>query len=907
MPFKPNDSTSASTGAGVDSFNGRTGAVSPAAGDYLSSTILDTSTGIGPFVDNTLDNILERVDLIEHTEVKVEIFQSITTATGTVTIPTGSSIVLDEYEEGTDCLVSKLDTTGRPNGEQAEDSTGSNIVSTLDTGGNYALTAEPAAYPVGIIYIISCPLDSYDNITSESILSSDRFINSGSVQLDSPYDGNLTEGLQALDEAKTEWIKPYLSGTYPKSTMIRLDDWTMISNKETSEYPAPQPVGDQYFPYPDENAVLTSDSSKQIVYGLRASRDEGYFVMGYKMYCEVGYQYDVILVRDPLGVKDPYFVSSFIPQESGYFTFALDPRPVLAGVPFDGLVVVTEVPGAQAKTVVNYNYQKSGDPQAPQNGTINQSQNDPSELWVNYLDNDGGLQTTLIQSMTVGSFITVGSFTWIVQSNTDMTSYAILGIVPAFVYNQTGVFAFDFIPNVETVIPYYKEDDYWAGNTEFKGLYVEDGSWYDAVQVDDAFRADIIIQDAQIPLDWDVVASSRDLGNLADQKTTDFLQQVEVTNTGDDAGVKFLNQVSVVGELIAGEDSYPVPIAFHCTEGNTTGTTITSAVDVTEILETDSGSATGLFNGTTAGNYLLVGSPQIYEGVKSKYDTLATVEPDNVIYEFYQDGATGWLDVPFMATNAVSPYLETGDVIAVNDSEQIFFGFDPVTRHFPDMWVETTFNINGVEYTYFWSRARIVTDITSDPVVQQLKLHTDRIEIELTNIFRYGRARNPIPLPFEMVANALKSPVDQNVQYSTELTAVVTNNKFASNKEDGIAIRIQRAYGLDTSIPVIIAISFYADGTGTGNVHFDYEVSQVNPLFVYDGTEPYTEYSKDHAIDTASPEVRNTIVLPVPINKVEIGAGIMVSIFRNGNGVEDTLSDDIVITNINVQGYGWKS
>ena len=222
--------------------------------------------------------------------------------------------------------------------------------------------------------------------------------------------------------------------------------------------------------------------------------------------------------------------------------------------------------------------------------------------------------------------------------------------------------------------------------------------------------------------------------NKTTAQLNDILTFLFGTATGDDKGVAVKGgQVSVGApgegqEMVVGEgDSYPVTIAFHCTEANTTGLTITGATDVTEILQSDESSTTGLFDGVTAGNYILVGAVERFAGVKAKIDTAGTIEPDNVCGEYLEDNSPTWTDSKYMATDSNFPYTQRGNTLAsVIGSEQWRFGYDP-TAGIPT-WDTVTLNINGTDYTYRWARFRIETAITLDPIIQQIKLHTNRWE-----------------------------------------------------------------------------------------------------------------------------------------------------------------------------------
>ena len=397
-----------------------------------------------------------------------------------------------------------------------------------------------------------------------------------------------------------------------------------------------------------------------------------------------------------------------------------------------------------------------------------------------------------------------------------------------------------------------------------------------------------------------------------DNTAKPLLGQTEVTETGDDEGVMFKNQVSVHGELIAGVDSYPVPIAFHCKDVNTTGRVVTGATDITDILQSDSGSTTGLFGGTATGDYVLVGSPSTYEGVKIKYNTLATVEPENMQTQPYFSNVIGFVNAPIMATNADYPHEAHGWNIATDGhlSEQLFFGFDPLNRFGVALWEETTWNINGVDYTGYFGRFVLTAPITGDPVIEQIKLHTNRQEFEDTGTFRYGRARQPLQLINglnDAAPNGLYDPANETVSYTPEISVKYTDNEFTSTADDGFAVVISNRIELDTSVPLTLSISYYVKGTSTGDIEFTLSGTQVNDGYVYNGANVGVTETFLETISAPSNLIRRTIKKTVLIDQLQGEAAVVLSLSRlAGSSAADTLNSNVIITNVIATGYSWR-
>jgi hypothetical protein len=75
--------------------------------------------------------------------------------TGTVTVPTGGSILLDKFASGVDALcVNMSGVGGFVTWEKVEEADTTTVaVSSFDTDGNFVLTGVPSGYPVAIVFV----------------------------------------------------------------------------------------------------------------------------------------------------------------------------------------------------------------------------------------------------------------------------------------------------------------------------------------------------------------------------------------------------------------------------------------------------------------------------------------------------------------------------------------------------------------------------------------------------------------------------------------------------------------------------------------------------------------------------------------------------------------------------------
>lgn len=104
-----------------------------------------------------------RVTSLEDTYVRTCWFEEIASGTsGTLSLPTGGAVVLNQWEGGVDALTSGVDTNW-PTFETPVDSGNAYITTTLDSSGNWNLSGTPSAYPIAIVYIYRVKFVSFDD------------------------------------------------------------------------------------------------------------------------------------------------------------------------------------------------------------------------------------------------------------------------------------------------------------------------------------------------------------------------------------------------------------------------------------------------------------------------------------------------------------------------------------------------------------------------------------------------------------------------------------------------------------------------------------------------------------------------------------------------------------------------
>lgn len=375
--------------------------------------------------------------------------------------------------------------------------------------------------------------------------------------------------------------------------------------------------------------------------------------------------------------------------------------------------------------------------------------------------------------------------------------------------------------------------------------------------------------------------------------------------TGDDQGISIDGQVSIgtwssPNELIVGGGDSTIDTMVVLTTQDDI-----SYTDQTVILQSDIGSTVAMFETTSAGNIFYFGADFPFAGIKIKYVSDGVMLPTDYVAEYYSGS---WIAGAIMATNANSPYEQHGWAFGMNGhtSEQLRFNMDP-SDILPN-WQQNT--INGI--TKYWGRIRLVNAITTAPVLEQIKLHTSRWECNADGRTEYfGLSRYPRTLDagiIKLIPNTITGLADQSVTYESGVTVAGYNdNKFANNVVDSTLITQTIYKGLDTSIPLEYAISYYVAGTGTGIIDWEARVYTVSDGFVYDGTAVPTVLHVADTITTNSNLVRRSVKFYLDVSSLTDNDGILVNLRRDATpaNTNDTLPHDVVLTNYTLTGWFW--
>lgn len=213
--------------------------------------------------------------------------------------------------------------------------------------------------------------------------------------------------------------------------------------------------------------------------------------------------------------------------------------------------------------------------------------------------------------------------------------------------------------------------------------------------------------------------------------------------------------------------------------------------------------------------------------------------------------------------------------------------------------------INGT--TKYWIRFRVTGAITTVPVLEQIELCTDSTWINDDGFMEFfGAARQLRQVPVEIKKSSIYTPLDEDIDYSTNVGIVETGNEFAGTAKDGQAGVFRIPYWMDTSCKMRMTIWWYAKSTATGNCEFTGAWVVVREGVVLGALTEMVSGVLAPAVGVTGQLIKTRMFgffdSLLPDDKIAF------TLLRNGLGANpyDTLSTNIVIESVKINGYFWR-
>ena len=374
--------------------------------------------------------------------------------------------------------------------------------------------------------------------------------------------------------------------------------------------------------------------------------------------------------------------------------------------------------------------------------------------------------------------------------------------------------------------------------------------------------------------------------------------------TGDDKGISIVGGQFAVGSYLKGFESVFGEGDSH-TEGmivltTSNGTTFT---DVTTAAKTSTGSTFAPFGGGSPGigAAFYVGSDDSIIGLKIKQSFLVVPGTGTVAREYY-NGAT-WSPFMIMATNADAPYESRADNIGTQiGSEQVRFG---------NTYGQVQTTVNG--QLKYWVRFRVTSALSSDGLIEQVKLHTNRLEINADGFTEYfGAGIYPKELVVHLrTASQIEgfAPKDEAIDYTSEFSLVQTNNKMENSVIDGFGGLITIPEGMDTSKDLVFEVSYVVLGAGAGQLDLEVQSAQMQVGDLVDGTHPVTQTINNFVtIPINNNNIIKRVSFSIDVEELLPGEFAAYTFKRDATpgNLNDTYVGDVAVLSIRAYGYFWK-
>ena len=310
------------------------------------------------------------------------------------------------------------------------------------------------------------------------------------------------------------WGGEWLSGQeYNNQTVVRDSGWLAIANKLTTDRPAPQPIGNSDYIYKGTSPA-TPIPAKTIYSGVKITGgDSGYYINSYSAYVTTGNLYRIYATNNE-GVVDE--LQSFVSSTTGWVEFSISPIIVQPHTSFSIIQATSEPDPTPTTFNGDWDYLTPNSPTAlPLAGEIVQRNGNTETLYISKTDDAAGDRGAELLGLVSGDTITGVSMVWDVQEPpTDNGGYVSIVVGPASQGSPDGVANFVFETVDPTPITVVVDADYWLTHQPpsgaIKGLYsVDSGA---AVETNTAYGVNLNIQNVTVSEDWDLMASSTDVG-----------------------------------------------------------------------------------------------------------------------------------------------------------------------------------------------------------------------------------------------------------------------------------------------------------------------------------------------------------------------------------------------------------
>ena len=324
--------------------------------------------------------------------------------------------------------------------------------------------------------------------------------------------------------------------------------------------------------------------------------------------------------------------------------------------------------------------------------------------------------------------------------------------------------------------------------------------------------------------------------------------------------------------------------------------------DITSTVRAADGSTVAAFPSNTAGDILYIANTNNYAfpGIKTTIGTAATpagcnsasTEPPTYIVAWEYWNGSSWVEFRHMWTLSDTPFTPYRRDSFLAGTYQVRFGIlsmSEATRPLPSTstfvssygpggankwitsgsprtnWTQTT--IDGLNA--FWVRCRLISPLTVVPTIDQIKLHTNRAELNADGTLEFfGSSRTRRDLPYISIFNKTDSPAfspsNSDLYFSDNIEYDMLDNSFNNGNTDRISFTFKIPCDVCTSCSMLFRWRWVASNTSTGNVQWTIRWCYGRPFAIDSGAVSTVNTGTAGAPTTQVTEQGITFTTPGP-------------------------------------------
>ena len=310
------------------------------------------------------------------------------------------------------------------------------------------------------------------------------------------------------------------------------------------------------------------------------------------------------------------------------------------------------------------------------------------------------------------------------------------------------------------------------------------------------------------------------------------------------------------------------------------------------------------FGGTSNGSIFYLGhTARKFYGLKIDITTPLNPTGATVVSEYWNGSA--WVAFNVMSTRATAPYTSyANNAITRLQSEHVRFDYTTMSAD----WATTTVN----SQLAYWARYRITSGtLTTDVVVERVKLHTNRTEINKDGFVEYFGVSQPSRTLFSSHRYSLKGyvPADATIDFSSNVSLIYEHSSLVGSKLDGFGQTVIVPFGLDTSRSISVIIRWCVNDSSTGPIELKCTYVSGTQLGsnIHDSALTETIETEIITIDSDQTGILKETSFTFAIPTALVGDELIFQINRdarasNGN---DTNSGNVYVYSVRYEGVFW--